>query len=393
MGVYRVAAAVAVVAYCFSDVLVPAVLDESLVGKVAVVTGGSRGSGRGFAQGLSEAGATVYITGRSEAALKEACESVPGPGKCIARVVDSANDASLEAFFSEVGAETGGQLDILVNNAYAGIGWWGKRNMLGKPFWEQGIELYDAVHNVGVRSHYKATLLALPMLRKAKSRGLIVNTNSLGCLLYAINVPYGIGKCAVDKMSSTMAIELVTEGIDVVSWWAKEPMQTDEIKAGNVDGTTWRRGQLPGIAAIAPRLDDLYHSALAGTLFYEGRTLAAFARDHGRAVYSGTAVQTGHLARKYGVVDERGLRSPSFMSIKSVLFLFIPQLRTFADIPKPPPCIRGFVETGECPDNPNLRTATPAQKFVFNILPDIPIPLWIPKIIQGNPVTFQWPLL
>lgn len=58
-------------------------------------------------------------------------------------------------------------------------GWWGKRNMLGKPFWEQGIELYDAVHNVGVRSHYKATLLALPMLRKAKSRGLIVNTNSL----------------------------------------------------------------------------------------------------------------------------------------------------------------------------------------------------------------------
>lgn len=159
-----------------------------------------------------------------------------------------------------------------------------------------------------------------------------------GCLLYAINVPYGIGKCAVDKMSSTMAIELVTEGIDVVSWWAKEPMQTDEIKAGNVDGTTWRRGQLPGIAAIAPRLDDLYHSALAGTLFYEGRTLAAFARDHGRAVYSGTAVQTGHLARKYGVVDERGLRSPSFMSIKSVLFLFIPQLRTFADIPKPPPC-------------------------------------------------------
>lgn len=63
-----------------------------------------------------------YITGRSEGALKEACESVPGPGKCIARVVDSATDASLEAFFSEVGAETGGQLDILVNNAYAGIG-------------------------------------------------------------------------------------------------------------------------------------------------------------------------------------------------------------------------------------------------------------------------------
>ena len=55
--------------------------------------------------------------------------------------------------------------------------------------------LYDAVNSVGVRSHYKATLLALPMLRKASGRGLIVNTNSAGCLFYLLNVPYGIGEC------------------------------------------------------------------------------------------------------------------------------------------------------------------------------------------------------
>ena len=129
---------------------------------------------------------------------------------------------------------------------------------------------------------------------------------------------------------------------------------------------------------------------MAGTLFYEGRTLAAFARDQGRAAYSGTAVQTGNLARRYGVVDERGVRSPNFLTVKFITFFFVPQLRWFAEVEVPPVCIKGFVESGECPDK--LRTATAAQKFVFNVLPDIQIPLWVPKLIQGNPISMQWPL-
>ena len=192
-------------------------------------------------------------TGRTRSSLEEACVSVPGPGKCVAKVVDSADDESLETFFAELHNETGGRLDILVNNAYSGVGWWGKRQLLGKPFWEQGMGLYDAVNQVGVRSHYKATLLALPMLRKAAGRGLIVNTNSLGCLIYAINVPYGMGKCAVDKMTSSMAMELETEGVDVVSWWAKEPMQTAEIEKGSLEGTSARRGAAPAHVVEPPR--------------------------------------------------------------------------------------------------------------------------------------------
>ena len=81
---------------------------------------------------------------------------------------------------------TGGRLDILVNNAYAAVGHWRKHALLGKPFWETGMGLYDAVHTVGVRSHYLATSLAVPLLRRAEGRGLVVNTNSAGCLLYVV---------------------------------------------------------------------------------------------------------------------------------------------------------------------------------------------------------------
>lgn len=91
---------------------------------------------------------------------------------------------------------------------YSGIGYSRTHGLMGRPFWEQGIELFDAVHSVGVRSHYKATLLALPMLRRTASktghRGLIVNTNSGGCLFYVLNVPYGMGKCAVGAPLSRM---------------------------------------------------------------------------------------------------------------------------------------------------------------------------------------------
>ena len=144
--------------YMASDLLVPpsARLDSNLTDKVAVITGGSQGSGRGFAFGLLESGATVYITGRTLRSLEETCALAPrGGGSCIPCVVDSADDEALEAFFARVANETNGRLDILVNNAYAGVGWWGKRQIIGKPFWEQGMALYDAVTTVGVRSHYK----------------------------------------------------------------------------------------------------------------------------------------------------------------------------------------------------------------------------------------------
>lgn len=373
----RVAVAVAVLAWYLSDQLWTPSLTPDLRGRIAIVTGGSRGSGRGFALGLVHAGATVYITGRNLGSLEEACAAAAGPGECIPRVVDSSNDTSLENFFAVVAAETSGRLDILVNNAYSAVGYVGKHQLLGKPFWEQGIGLFDAVHNVGVRSHYKAVLLAIPLLRQAE-RGLIVNTNSPGCLLYAVAVSYGMGKCAVDKMTADMAIELATEGIDIVSWWSQAPMQTDEILAGSIDGRSWRRGALPGMHSMVD-FRELYYTAMAATLLFEGRALAALARDPAQSSHSGLVLQSAQVARKYGVKDERGIRSPSALSLKWHLCAWVPQLREFATLANP--------ATFDSPP-----TATIAQQFFFGTLPDFDIPVWIFKLLQGVPVTIQWPI-
>ncbi|CAE8696512.1 unnamed protein product [Polarella glacialis] len=305
----------------------------------------------------------------------EACAAVPGPGRCIAKVVDSSNDTSLESFFAEVFNETHGRLDILVNNAYSAIAYWRKEELLGKPFWEQPMQLFDEVFQVGVRSHYKAATLAVPMMQKRK-KGLIVNTNSLGCVLYAANVPYGMGKCAIDKMTGDMAMELATENIDIVSWWAGVPMQTDEILAGSLDGTSPRRGALPGIHWLLPTFQQLYSTALATTLLFEGRSLAALARDGQRARYSGMALLSAQVGRYYGIRDERGLCPPSFMSVKYLLTLLTPlfRLAMFQDPSVAEP------------------TLTSVQDFYFNVLPNIDLPQWLFKLTGGPPLTFQWPV-
>lgn len=106
-----------------------------------------------------------------------------------------------------------------------------------------------------------------------------------GWARYTLNVAYGMGKCAVDKMSADMAIEAATEAVDVVSWWPQEPLQTTEVLNGGLEGTTVRRGLPPllgdAYAALGLRADALAHTALAGTVTWEGRVLAAFARDAG----------------------------------------------------------------------------------------------------------------
>ena len=160
-------------------------------------------------------------------------------------------------------------------------------------------------------------------------------------------------------------------------------MQTAEVKKGSLQGADLKpnRGALPGLHYVMPDsgFKGLFSSALAGTLFYEGRVLSAFARDPQRRYSSGLAVQVSQLGQQYGMRDERGIRSPMFLSLKFIIFL-LPPFSSFVALENPATLV------GSPP------TATFLQRFVFGTVPDFHVPQWIFKLMQGNPVTFGWPL-
>ena len=183
--------------------------------RVAVVTGASRSIGKGIALELGAAGATVYVTGRTvePGALagtigETAAEIDALGGHGIAVACDHKDDAQVEALFARV-AEEQGRLDVLVNNVFPApvLAPW-----LGKKYWELPIEAWDEIIGVGSRSHYVASVYATPLLFAAGG-GLIVNVSSSGAVTYAHNVVYGVGKAAVDKMTSDMAVELDGTGV------------------------------------------------------------------------------------------------------------------------------------------------------------------------------------
>ena len=170
---------------------------------VVVVTGASRGAGKGIALALGASGATVYVTGRSREegeaplpgtvqATADAVTAVGGRG--IAVYCDHADDTQVEALMAQVEEEQG-HLDILVNNATCLPDALTDKG----PFWEKPLALTD-LFGVGMRSHYAATWHAARLLLKS-DRGLVVNTSSFGGRIYMHGPAYGSGKAAVDKMA------------------------------------------------------------------------------------------------------------------------------------------------------------------------------------------------
>jgi dehydrogenase/reductase SDR family protein 1 len=176
----------------------------------ALVTGASRGVGRGVAIGLADAGFKVFATGRS-------IETADLPGS-VARIrCDHLLDDETSAAFARVYAEAGG-LDVLVNSA-----WGGYERMFGDgaftfglPFWEQPIHRWAGMMDAGVRAAFVAASHAARMMLPNRS-GLIVNIGSWAARKHIFNVIYGVSKAATDKMTSDMAHELRSHGIAVVS--------------------------------------------------------------------------------------------------------------------------------------------------------------------------------
>jgi NAD(P)-dependent dehydrogenase (short-subunit alcohol dehydrogenase family) len=144
-------------------------LDE----RVALVTGASRGVGRGVALGLNEAGCTVYASGRTVA-------DADLPPEVILAPCDHTDAAAVERLFTRIDAERG-RLDVLVNSAWGG---YERMVEVGRftwpaPLWEQPRWRWDAMMTAGVRAALVAGQLAARRMVPAR-RGLIVNLSLLG---------------------------------------------------------------------------------------------------------------------------------------------------------------------------------------------------------------------
>ena len=258
---------------------------------VALVTGASRGAGKGIALALGATGATVYVTGRSVSesdsplggtvhATATAVDQRGGTG--IALVCDHARDDDVQAAFEHVRREHG-HLDVLVNNAFAIP----DRLTSAKPFWAKPLE-HQVMLDIGLRSTYVSTYFAAPLLVE-RGGGLVVNTSSFGGGCYMHGPAYGAAKAGVDKMAHDMAEDLRPYDVAAVSLWMG--MLRTERTAPMLDAASSKYGPLAAVAESAE---------------YPGRVIAALARSPLRMTYSGQVLIAAELGAELGVTDVDG---------------------------------------------------------------------------------------
>jgi NAD(P)-dependent dehydrogenase (short-subunit alcohol dehydrogenase family) len=219
-----------------------------LQGRVCVITGASRGIGKGIALALCSEGATVYITGRTlgddgegiqalGSLTRTAAEASARGGHCIAVQCDHADDKSTAALFERVANEQDGQLDLLVNNCYAAAA----EVPMGMKFFEKPLDVWDKVHNVGLRSHYIASVFAAKIMSKqSKDRPrCIINISSAAGMGYTFDTAYGVGKAAVDRLAADLAYELKEYNVSCLSLWPgvvkTEYLVGNNMKVGNIE--------------------------------------------------------------------------------------------------------------------------------------------------------------
>ena len=265
----------------------------ALEGKVAVVTGASRGVGKGIALGLGEAGATIYVTGRSlessddpRGSLSRTVQEITALGGTgVAVRCNHADDAQVKAVFDQVRSEQG-RLDVLVNNAMSTP----QRTDLPEgaesfwdlhPFWEVPVRFWDAFHTVGLRSHYVASAFAAPLMIEAGA-GLIVCISAPGAIRYVGNIPYGVGKAGIEKLVVDMAEELRPHNVASVSLWPGFT-RTEDVLA--------QRDVYPDLSGTVSQL-------------FPGRAVAALATDPRVMEKTGARLKASDLAGEYGFTDE-----------------------------------------------------------------------------------------
>lgn len=280
---------------------------KRLGGMVAIVTGASRGGGRGIALVLGEEGAVVYVTGRSSRTAQTGSTRPDLLGTCIedtAEMVtarggvgipiqcDHTIDSDVEKLFDRVRQEQG-KLDLLVNNVWGGYEKDPQRDF-DSPFWEQPTWRWDAMFTSGVRAHYVASQHAARMMIPRR-RGLIISTTFWDRGKYFTPLPYYLSKLAINRMMYAMSLELREHGVSTV---ALSPgwMRTEAVMA-----------DMPPNTRPSPEEFDKTES-----VEYIGRAVVALCLDPRVSEKSGTVCLVGDLSREYGFTDVDGRQVPPF---------------------------------------------------------------------------------
>jgi NAD(P)-dependent dehydrogenase (short-subunit alcohol dehydrogenase family) len=278
-------------------------MQRPLEGQVALVTGGTRGAGRGMAVELGAAGATVYVTGRT---TRESRSPIGRPetiedtaqlvteagGRGIAVRCDHMVPDDVRALVKRIEDEQGGRLDVLVDDTWGGDQW-----IEWKPLWEHDLDNGLRALRNGLETHLITLHTVLPMLVRNKS-GLVIEVTDGDDLFndrYRGSMFFDMVKVAITRLGKMLKDELEPHGVTALSLTPGFLRSEEMLEHFGVTEDNWR----DGIAT------DRWF-AISETPRYIGRAVAALAADPGRSRWSGRSLSSGVLAKHYGFTDLDG---------------------------------------------------------------------------------------
>jgi NAD(P)-dependent dehydrogenase (short-subunit alcohol dehydrogenase family) len=278
-------------------------MSKSLLGKVALVAGATRGAGRGIAIQLGAAGATVYVTGRSTRAeksemnrsetIEETAELVnQAGGRGIPVQVDHLVPSQVQELVQRIEEEQG-RLDILVNDI-----WGGTKMEWNKTVWESDLDYGLKTLRLAIDTHAITSHFAIPLLLKNPG-GLVVEitdgTNEYNSKNYRVSFFYDLAKAANLRMAFALAHELGPRGATAIAltpgWLRSEVMlEIYQVKESNWQDATLKEP----------------HFAISESPAYVGRAVVALAQDSQRSRWNGKSLSSGELAKVYNFTDIDG---------------------------------------------------------------------------------------